>query len=112
MFKLPRILFFISGTLPTEDDFAKASEIKGNVVFRNASAVPNEEHSLETCDGVAGAVPEIYAKRFATAEEAVNGTTAAFSELTTKVGDEAPPKAKAEPSKLDQKAKAAWSPNR
>lgn len=112
MLKLPRILFFINGTVPTDEDLAAASEIKANVVFRNATAVPTEEHSLETCDGVAGAVPEIYANRFPVAGEAVAKADAEFNQLKERVGDDAPPKPKVEPSKVDQKAKAAWSPNR
>lgn len=70
MRKYPRILFFVAGVMPTEEDFAAAEKLGPNVSFRNASAVPNDG-ALEKCDGVAGKVPARYAEAFPTAEEAI-----------------------------------------
>lgn len=53
----PKILFFIKDSVPTEAERLEASEIVGNVVFRNASI---KSEFPETCDAVAGAVPDIY----------------------------------------------------
>lgn len=68
----PRILFFIAGATPTDDEFEAAQKYLPNMAFRNAAFVPPDATvgSLEQCDGVAGLVPEIYAKNRATAEEA------------------------------------------
>jgi len=58
--KLPVVLFFIAGPVPTEEEQAQAEALEGvNVKFRNASLVlPG--HSPEAFDDVAGLVPEIY----------------------------------------------------
>jgi len=53
----PKILFFIKDAVPTEAERLEASEIVGNVVFRNASI---KTEFPEACDGVAGAVPDLY----------------------------------------------------
>lgn len=55
----PKILFFIAGSVPTEAERNEASEIVGNVVFRNASI---KCEFPESCDGVAGVVPDLYKK--------------------------------------------------
>ncbi len=61
MLKVPKVIWFIVGPLPSPDDKIGALEIAGaQVVFRNATEVPNYPHALETCDGVAGAVPKAY----------------------------------------------------
>ena len=115
--KPAKILYFVNGTLPTPNDFKKASEISGNVVFRNANFVPNEEHALEICDGVAGNVPEIYAKRFPSAEIAVREKANQLEILASKVGDYAPN----EPQKTDENDESqktgendipVWNPNK
>lgn len=92
--KPAKILFFVDGPAPTPEDFAAAAELKANVVFRNARAVPSEPHSLEICDGVAGKVPTIYAEKYATADEAISAKAAELKALTSKVGDSPAPKAK------------------
>jgi hypothetical protein len=113
--KPAKILFFVKGNAPTAEDFLNASQIKAQVVFRNASAVPSEQHSLEICDGVAGCVPPIYASAFPTAEEAVAEKDEALKKLVAKVGDTAPPKraAKAEGKAEPVEAPKAqvWNPN-
>lgn len=91
--KPAKILYFVDGHAPTPDDFTAAAELTATVVFRNARAVPSEPHSLEICDGVAGKVPEIYAKKFPTAEEAIKAKAAELKKLTEKVGDSKAPKA-------------------
>jgi len=53
-----KVLFFITGPVPTKADVAAASEIVGNVVFRNANFAGSEHP--EICDAVAGCVPENY----------------------------------------------------
>lgn len=74
--KPPVILFFCAGDTPTAAEAAAAHSIVGaNVRFRNADLVPTPERikdasgkeiisglgGRETADGVAGAVPELYA---------------------------------------------------
>ena len=90
--KPAKILYFVLGHAPTPEDFAAASEMKAQVVFRNANAVPTEEHALETCDGVAGHVPPIYAKTFPDAEKAIKAKAAELKALSAKVGDGPAPK--------------------
>ena len=92
--KPAKILFFVDGPAPTPEDFTAASELNGTVVFRNARAVPSEAHSLEICDGVAGVVPDIYAKAYPEAAEAIKKKAAELKELTSKVGDSPAPKPK------------------
>jgi hypothetical protein len=53
-----KILYFIKGSNPTAEERA-AAEALGTKMFRNASA---RTSFIEACDGVAGAVPEAYAK--------------------------------------------------
>lgn len=55
-----KILFFIKSAVPTESEKSQASEIVGNVVFRNAKFAGGEPP--EPCEGVAGCVPENYKK--------------------------------------------------
>lgn len=68
----PRILFFIAGSTPTDEEFEAAQKYLPNMAFRNAAFVDASASvgSLEHCDGVAGMVPEVYAKNRPTAEEA------------------------------------------
>lgn len=59
--RLPRILFFIEGAVPSESEMNEAKGMPGNVSFRNASLVdPIGDSALEECDGVAGKVPPRY----------------------------------------------------
>lgn len=120
--KPAKILFFVDGPAPKPEDFQAAAAMSATVVFRNARAVPSEQHSLEICDGVAGKVPAIYAAKYPTAEEAIAKKAAELKKLSDKVGDEkAPePKASKEPpagkaaetaGKGDGKKPPAWTPN-
>jgi len=120
--KPAKILFFVDGHAPTSDDFKEAAKLSANVVFRNARAVPSEAHSLETCDGVAGKIPPLYAAKFETAENAIALKEKALSELSSLVGDEKAPKAQTEkktavdntkaPIKPEDAKKAPeWNPN-
>ena len=60
--KLPKVLFFINGSNPTEEEFKLASEMKAKVCFRNARVVRSDE-CAEKCDGVCGDfIPEPYRK--------------------------------------------------
>lgn len=109
--KLPFILFFIKGPFASEKDKAEKEAITGaKVAFRNALAVSSEPHCLETCDGVAGAVPPIYAKAFPKAEVAVKAYAEGLQALSAKVGDVPAPKPTpfANPN---PPAKPAWNPN-
>lgn len=85
-----KVLFFIADFVPTEDEKAAAAQIKANVVFRNARFVSIED-GLEPCDGVAGKVPEQYAKAYPAAHVAVDSKSAAYKALKVKVGDSEPP---------------------
>lgn len=69
--RVPRILFFIKGTVPTLEQSVAADELAPlRVAFRNADLV-SEEGSLETCDGWYGdATPKRYRDAFPTAEAA------------------------------------------
>jgi len=69
--KQVKILFFINDVTPTPEEFQTAAKTRAHVVFRNATVVPNEQHAIEECDGVMGAVPEIYAKACPSADEAI-----------------------------------------
>lgn len=91
--KAPKILFFVDGMAPSAEDMAAASEINGQVVFRNARAVPSEG-ALETCDGVAGKVPPQYSK-LPTAEQATKAHAAKVKAL--KKGDSPAPVAPVAP---------------
>ena len=53
-----RILFFIAGMVPTEDERKAATKI-GNCVFRNSSNY-EKTTSTEVCDFVAGLIPDLY----------------------------------------------------
>lgn len=86
-----KILYFIEGPLPTSEDYAKALELRANVMFRNAQAVPVDSSSaLEECDGVAGEVPPSYAAKYPPAEAAIAKTKAQLKALQQKAGERAP----------------------
>ncbi len=117
--KLPFILFFIKGPFPSKQDLASKAEIesdKAKVCFRNSLHVPAESHALEVCDGVAGAVPEIYAKRFPKAEVAIKVYKESLKILSQKVGDVSAPKNNPKPKQGDfvppvKNSPPAWNPN-
>jgi hypothetical protein len=69
----PIILHFVKGTHPTPADLKETLAYGQGVKFRNATCVDVEvnEGSVEKCDGVSGAVPEVYAKRFPHARDAI-----------------------------------------
>lgn len=90
--KLAKILYFVSGPAPSAAQLAEALEMNANVMFRNATAVPAEQHSIELCDGVAGDVPPLYANAYPDYEDAIAAKTSELKALSDKVGDEAAPK--------------------
>lgn len=58
--KYPRVLYFIAGPNPSEEDLEAAKEFGPGVLFRNANFVP-PEGPLENADAVAGpAIPKRY----------------------------------------------------
>lgn len=59
MLKAPRILYFLRGPVPTNEERNDAHRYGTNVAFRNASLVGTDD-ACEICDGVAGAVPVAY----------------------------------------------------
>lgn len=109
--KALKILFFVNGPAPTAEQIVEAEALPTNVSFRNALAVPAENHALEECDGVAGEVPAIYAARFPDAQSAIEARAAKIAALSAKVGDEkAPVKPAAAPSKPKADDKAPTPP--
>lgn len=61
--RIPRILYFIEGMVPSQDDIDDISRFGPNAAFRNANLVAAVGmSSLEECDAVAGKVPDRYAK--------------------------------------------------
>jgi hypothetical protein len=59
MTKAPRILYFLTGPVPTEAERKDAVRYGSGVTYRNANLVPSEG-ATEACDGVAGTVPPLY----------------------------------------------------
>lgn len=109
--KPAKILYFIEGVAPRPEDFEAASQMAATVVFRNARAVPPEQHSLEICDGVAGKVPEIYAAAYPNANEAIKKKADELKALSGKVGDSPAPKAAKAPAAAKAAPAPAWNPN-
>lgn len=72
--KMPKILFFIRGSIPNKQAMALAAKYGGNVAFRNADRL-GKTNALEQCSGVAGLeesdIPVQYREAFPTAEEAL-----------------------------------------
>jgi hypothetical protein len=90
MLKQIKILFFIKGVLPTIGDQLMATQYGGaQVCFRNAMYV---DGASEPCDGVAGCVPECYAK-FPTAEQALAKRETELKAAQAKLGEQKAPKA-------------------
>lgn len=60
--RVPRVLYFHRGMVPTPKQYEDGQRFAPNVGFRNADQVGATAHSpLEECDAVAGDVPERYA---------------------------------------------------
>jgi hypothetical protein len=106
------ILFFIEGSMPSEADFAAAKKI-GTTKFRNALVVYDGD-TLETCDGVAGAVPKMYLDHFpvvdAPVEQIDEAKVLAEQVAKAKAEAEAIAKAKADAAAAAFNAQAAASP--
>lgn len=95
--KMPFILFFIAGMIPTAQELQQRSKLRGQIGMRNASKVdPN--HACEPCDGVAGAVPEQYAKKFPTYEACIAAFDKKLEDAAKIAGDKPAPKPAAQPS--------------
>lgn len=61
-YRVPRVLYFIEGMVPTDEQKADAARFGPNVGIRNALQVAELAMSpLEECDAVAGKVPPRYA---------------------------------------------------
>lgn len=123
--KYPRILYFISGTLPTKEQLREAQKFGPNTSFRNGTLV-SSEGALEAADGVAGDVPTRYAD-YTSAEDAIAAYEAELAQPELDFegeggdGTKAPetpapapataPKAVAPAATAKPAAKAAWTPN-
>lgn len=105
--KFPIILFFIATAVPTAEEQAEAMQYGPNVRFRNAE-FGNHSGALEECDGVAGKVPEAYAK-CPTAEDAIAKYMDANAEAVGKARESAAASAQARQAAQDaaQAAQAA-----
>lgn len=113
--KLPRLLFFIDGALPSDEHAEEARDLalEGfDVVYRNATRV-EPDGSLEPFDEVAGSVPPTYAKERERKAEFVELNRPRFApdgeEKPAKAprkGREAPPVAEGAPSAPGP----GWSP--
>lgn len=123
--KIPVILYFINGPLPSEGDKAAAEKYDGKakVVYRNAYHVQDTD-ALEKADGVAGAVPPRYKEVYKNAEESIKEYESDKKKLTDKVGDEAAPKPKVtnvessvetgvkDSQTTDKKTASVWKPGK
>ena len=63
MKKDKKILFFIEGAVPTEDDKQQAAAIPGWVVFRNA-LMDSDGHAFEDAHDIAGKPPLRYKRKY------------------------------------------------
>lgn len=96
--KALKILYFVRGAAPSPAQLAEAHSLNANVCFRNALAISNEA-ALESCDGVSGDVPPVYAAKFPAAEAALEARAKTIEALSKKVGDEPAPKKPETPAK-------------
>jgi hypothetical protein len=73
--RLPVILYFINGPLPTKSEAEEAANVSGATVkFRNAALVDTTgAEALEECDGVMGSVPPRYDAAFGSKAGKVSG---------------------------------------
>lgn len=81
--RVPRVLFFTAGMVPSEDDYADAAKFHPNVAFRNAAQVSAMPMSpLEECDAVAGGhIPERYRKVYPDVSDFEGGRLLRLSDL-------------------------------
>ena len=111
--KALKILYFVRGAAPSPAQLAEAHSLNANVCFRNALAISNEA-ALESCDGVSGDVPPVYAAKFPAAEAALEARAKTIEALSKKVGDEPalkkPEAAPAKPGKAAPATAAAPTP--
>lgn len=63
MKKIKKILYFIEGSVPGEDDLQMAEKMNGNVCFRNAW-MDAEGTYIEDADEVAGKAPARYEAKY------------------------------------------------
>lgn len=101
-----KILYFIASPFPTPEDYDAVNDLRkyGDVYFRNADAV-HEEASTEACDAVAGLVPENYAAKYPTPEEAMEQRKLDLLHKSGKAGETEPPAA----APAAAGGKQAWS---
>lgn len=120
--KMPKILFFIAGMAPTEEESTAIAEI-GMVGARNVSMI-NDDDNPEKCDAVAGdKIPKAYedkpvVKSLAQAVNLFKDQQRAENEANlSKMAQEAegisgaPTKAKEPTAKEKAAAAAAWKAN-
>jgi hypothetical protein len=81
-----KILYFISDSNPTPEEYKTAQSMNAHVVFRLASAVPTEKHAIEDCDGVMGDVPSAY-RKCPSADEAIEKRKKEVDELVRKANE-------------------------
>lgn len=62
--RLPKVLFFTKGIVPSDEEIAFAEKIEANVAYRNSQQVPPSKSGLESCDAVCGYAPKQYVDRF------------------------------------------------
>lgn len=91
--RVPRVLFFTAGMVPTEDDYSDAEKFLPNMAFRNAAQVSAMPFSpLEECDAVAGSViPERYLKVYPNVTDFEGGRLLRLSDLDRPHGPVASP---------------------
>lgn len=95
MKKAPKVLYFIRGSMPTEEQVEEAESFGIPVSYRNVEFY-EEGMTLEECEGVAGDVPEAYAEAYPTAEKAIADYKAGKKAASKKA--DADPKATAKPA--------------
>jgi hypothetical protein len=115
----PKILFFVKDSVPTGEEQLEALKYGFNVCLRHAN-IASTESKTETCDGVAGAVPENYIG-LPSADIALHN----FSEaLKTKIKEQEKTASEALKASIDEieaaktakvkkveKSKVQWKPN-
>lgn len=89
MTKAPKIIYFINGAAPSAADQLAVLDLGVSVQFRNARFVAADERP-EPCDGVAGHVPDAYAK-IPKAEDALKAYRENLEKLRTQLGETAAP---------------------
>lgn len=105
--KTLKTLFFVNGVSPTAEQQLEADAMPGQVCFRNATQVHDDE-AFEDFDRVAGDVPPRYAKE--AARRAANGEEAPEAPLAATTAPAAPQNAKASPAGAEG-AGSGWKGN-